>query len=276
MNQVAEIPKRLREIMLHSHLWFAAKYDPRIYEPENTDYKKVVGKKYISLGKSLYYGNFAKRMTEELDTPSYLLDYMLWINPDNPYSSLLYYIYDASRIDINLEGIELEDLRKATIESKGPAADRKELGLQQMTCWEINRVFHCEDLLYRTYWHVDSEIKYDEICRILESKVSKKRIIKDYISNSTRQTEEEKKRVEEEIEIRRWEMEQKCCIGPRKVTKESLERAERLMAPVLEGIEEEHRKYVESVKKGLEEALKEMEDFKNAEGRYRKFRKIDI
>lgn len=60
---------------------------------------------------------------------------MAWIDPGDPYRSLLWYIDSAESIDFSLEGIPAEDLRRAAAEAGGLKDNRRELGLPFMTLW---------------------------------------------------------------------------------------------------------------------------------------------
>ncbi len=113
---------------------------------------KVTGPKHLSLGRSTYYDQFVRIRAEATGHPVYQSDYMVWIRPADPYASLLYYIQTAEHIDFNLEGISLEELQLAAEHGK-PAADRRELGTQYMTTWEINQVL-CGPRHSITVWHV--------------------------------------------------------------------------------------------------------------------------
>ena len=110
------------------------------------------GRRFVALGRHEYYKAFALRLSQELGTEVYLLDYMVWIDLNKPHKSLLYFIEAAERIDINLEGISKDDLWRATAGASRLAIDRRDLGLPYMTSWEINQVYWGGHLP-KAWWH---------------------------------------------------------------------------------------------------------------------------
>jgi Icc-related predicted phosphoesterase len=142
------------------------------------DGRPVDGRRFIALGRHEYYKAFAHRLSEQLGTEVYLLDYMIWLDLEDPHGSLLCFIKAAERIDINLQGISKEDLRRATVEAVRLALDRRDLGLPYMTSWEINQVYWGGHL-HKAWWHSGESMSKQEAHEAMGEKVSFDRIVED-------------------------------------------------------------------------------------------------
>lgn len=139
-------------------------------------FRKAEGRKLLALGRSDFYLPFIESLSRDSGERFYQSDFMAWIEPADPYESLLYYICTAERMDFNLEGITAEDLRRSTILSGGRKRSRGELGLRFMTCWEINQVFW-SDALGRTWWHLAGGMSREEALAALGGRVDPSRIL---------------------------------------------------------------------------------------------------
>jgi len=71
-------------------------------------------------------------MTEYFGHQVHQSDYMVWIEPSNPYSSLNFYIDTAEKIEFSLEGISGPDLYRA-VQTGKRVQDRRELDSRYMT-----------------------------------------------------------------------------------------------------------------------------------------------
>ncbi|HTZ51326.1 MAG TPA: metallophosphoesterase [Spirochaetia bacterium] len=134
------------------------------------------GRRFIALGRHEYYAAFAARLSDELGTEVYLLDYMIWLDLERPHKSLLYFIEAAERIDINLQGISREDLHRATVGASRLAIDRRDLGLPYMTSWEINQVYWGGHL-HKAWWHTGGSMSRQDVHDAMDGKASMERIV---------------------------------------------------------------------------------------------------
>jgi Icc-related predicted phosphoesterase len=136
------------------------------------------GRRFIALGRHEYYKEFAQRLSRELGTEVYLLDYMIWLDLNSPHRSLLYFIEAADRIDINLQGISKEDLRRATVAAARLALDRRDLGLPYMTSWEVNQVYRGGHLP-KAWWHTGGSMSAQEASEAMGGRVRLDRIVEE-------------------------------------------------------------------------------------------------
>jgi hypothetical protein len=151
--------------------------------------KKVLGPKYLALGRTRYYDLFAARMSKALGSKFYLFDYM-----DRPYGGLAYdsikfYLRTAERIDICLEGVSFKNLRDAisykglaphtVIKSSAEGREGKIVEAFQFPytlSWEINQVYKGGHLA-KTWWHyAGSPMSAAEVAKVLGRKVPRDRI----------------------------------------------------------------------------------------------------
>lgn len=139
-------------------------------------FRKVEGRKLLALGRSDFYLPFIESLSRDSGERFFQSDFMAWIEPADPYESLLYYIHTAERIDFNLEGITAEDLSRSTILSRGRKRNRGELGLRFMTCWEINQVYW-SDALDKTWWHLAGGMSREEALAAFAGRVDPSRIL---------------------------------------------------------------------------------------------------
>jgi hypothetical protein len=116
------------------------------------EFEELPPPRHVGLGRSDFYDAFLEVLSARFGHPVYQSDYLLWVDPGNPYRSLLYYIETAERIDFNLQGISPENLRQVMRHGR-LAEDRRELGTPYMTLWEINRILF-SDNVEKTWWHV--------------------------------------------------------------------------------------------------------------------------
>jgi NAD-dependent deacetylase len=142
------------------------------------EYRPVEGPRLLALGRSDNYVDFIERMSREGRGRYYQSDFMVWIDPSDAYTSLLWYIDSAERIDVSLEGIGVEDLRAATSGSEGRAPSRRQLGIRYMTSWEMNQLWW-GPALDRTWWHIMGSMGIDEAREVLGGKVNLERIVED-------------------------------------------------------------------------------------------------
>jgi len=117
---------------------------------------KITGPKHLGLGRSTYYDRFMQIRARAVGHPVYQSDYMVWIRPEDPYRSLLYYIETAEAIDFNLEGVSPEHVRQAAQHGR-LAVDRRDLRSPYMTTWEINQVLY-GPYHDKTTWHIPERI----------------------------------------------------------------------------------------------------------------------
>jgi hypothetical protein len=136
---------------------------------------RVLGPKFAALGRRNWYSGFANYLTGSLGKKVYLLDFMDWIDENDPQGSLLYFIRTADRIDVHLKGITKEDLHHATAGFGRRAAGPGELMLPYMTSWEINRLFH-DGYVGKAHWHVSDAMGREEAFEALGGAVSLERI----------------------------------------------------------------------------------------------------
>lgn len=167
-----EYEKRYDEVqrlMKESRIWFE--------DGHNYNFKEANNKK-IALGRIQFYLQFADFLFEEYGERFYLLDYMARIEVENGQESLLYYITSADQIEINLEGVSLKHLKKATIGLGRLAKDKYEIGATYTTAWEINQVFH-RRLIDKTTFHTGSRLSRFFVFMAMGGIVPLKRIVND-------------------------------------------------------------------------------------------------
>ena len=147
--------RAVREEMLAAGTWFEAlgyfKGSRTGREPPR--YRRAEGRRLLALGRSDFYDAFIRDLEKCCGERVYQSDYMAWIDPGDPYRSLLWYIDSAESIDFSLQGIPAGDLRRAAAEAGGPKAGRRELGLPYMTLWEVNRIVW-GPAVRKTLWHL--------------------------------------------------------------------------------------------------------------------------
>ena len=140
--------------------------------------RRVDGPKYLAIGRSTYYIPFFQRLAVELGAPVYQSDYLEWIDPRHPEASLAYYLATAERIDVNLEGVSAEDLRKATTWIGRKVGGRWELPQSYMTSWEINQLYHT-DWRIPVFWHTGGSMTHAEAFAVLGERIPAEGIIDD-------------------------------------------------------------------------------------------------
>jgi hypothetical protein len=150
-------------------LWFE--------DGQNYDFRPVESR-HIALGRNQFYVQFADFLYEKHGTRFYLLDYMSRLEGVNGLESLAYYISTADLIHINLQGVSLHHLRRATVGLGRLARGKEEIGAPYTTAWEINYVFH-DSLLDRTWFHTGSELRRRQVFRAMGRKVPLDRILDD-------------------------------------------------------------------------------------------------
>ena len=119
-------------------------------------FHKVTGRRHLALGRSTYYDRFMQVRARAVGHPVYQSDYMVWVRPEDPYRSLLFYIQTAEIIDFSLEGVSPEHVRQAAQHGR-LAANRRDLGSPYMTTWEINQVLY-GPYHDKTTWHIPKRI----------------------------------------------------------------------------------------------------------------------
>jgi len=129
---------------------------------KNTQFTEVISEKHLGLGRSTFYDSFLQQMSEYFGHRVHQSDYMVWVEPSNPYTSLNFYIDTAEKIEICLEGISGPDLRQASQIGKR-VQDRRELDSRYMTLWEINQLLF-SDAKHKTTWHLRGGISVTDVC----------------------------------------------------------------------------------------------------------------
>jgi hypothetical protein len=156
-----------RRIMQTEGTWFE--------DGHNYDFRPATTKN-IALGRYQFYVQFADFLYEQNGKRSYLLDYMT--RYEDGLQSLLFYIESAERIDINLEGVEPNHLRQATIGLGRLAKSLSEIEAPHTTAWEINQVFH-KKLLDRTWFHTGRTMTRWQAFKAMGFQVPLSRILND-------------------------------------------------------------------------------------------------
>lgn len=118
-------------------------------------FQEITTPKYLALGRSSHYDEFLELLSARYGFPVRQSDYMVWIEPSNPYKSLSYYIETAEHIDFSLEGLTTEDVRKA-LDIGRKAGSRRELNTRFMTLWELNQIWFSANRK-KTIWHVPAD-----------------------------------------------------------------------------------------------------------------------
>lgn len=132
----------------------------------NVRFQKIDGAKNLALGRSTYYDRFMDDLRKTDNIEIYQSDYLMWIAPDNPYESLLFFIDTADVIHFNIEGIAIDDIAMALRTGKR-SRDRDELETRFMTIWEMNQVIYSSSLA-RTIWHVNGELDNVDVNSLFE------------------------------------------------------------------------------------------------------------
>jgi hypothetical protein len=170
--------RSVRDEMLAAGTWFEAigcfKGARTGREPPR--YRKAEGRRILALGRSDFYDAFLRDLEASRGERVYQSDYMAWIDPGDPYRSLLWYIDSAETIDFSLEGIPAGDLRRAAAEAVGLKAGRRELGLPYMTLWEVNRVVW-GPAVRKTRWHLRGSMDANAAREALGSRVDPEAIV---------------------------------------------------------------------------------------------------
>lgn len=172
-NDFAEKYDEVQRLMKEKHLWF---------ESGHSYYFRPAIHKKIILGRMQYYIQFSDFMYEKYNQRYYLLDLMTRlydVNDTNTNNQLLYYILDAEEIHVNLEGVSNRVLRNATINSNGLLESKQEIPSIHTTAWEINQVFHRNNLLDITYFHTGGSLNRRQVYRSLGKNVPINRILND-------------------------------------------------------------------------------------------------
>lgn len=155
--------------MKNQGLWFE--------DGHNYDFRPATNRN-IALGRNQFYVQFADFLFEKYRDRFYLLDYMSRLEGVNGQEGLIHYIDTAALIHINLEGVELNHLSRATVELGRLAHDKAEIGAPYTMAWEINYVFH-RPLLDRVWFHTGSEPSRRQVYRAMGRRVPMERILDD-------------------------------------------------------------------------------------------------
>lgn len=140
--------------------------------------QEVAGPKYLAIGRSTYYIPFLKRIAVELGAPVFQSDFLDWVEPTHPHASLLFCIRTAERIDVNLEGVSLEDLHAATVGAGALAQERGGPGLAYMTSWEINQLYYNPPDV-PVFWHTGGSMTHEQAWDVLRQRIHKEYIVED-------------------------------------------------------------------------------------------------
>jgi hypothetical protein len=159
----------VQHLMRTEHEWFE--------DGHNYDFRPASSRD-IALGRMQFYVQFADFLYERYGKRFYLLDYMTRLEGLNGLESLAYYIDTANEIHINLEGVSVEHLRRATIGIGRLATDKDDLKVPFATAWEINHVFH-NGLLDRVWFHTGSRMRRRQAFRAMGRRVEMRRILDD-------------------------------------------------------------------------------------------------
>jgi ADP-ribosylglycohydrolase len=169
-----------RADMLESSSWYEAwgwfKGQPT--HDASPSFVKIEGRKLLALGRSDFYLSFIEALARESGERFYQSDFMAWLEPGDPYESLMYFIATADRIDFSLEGIGLEELRLATSGSGGRKRSRRELGSRYMSSWEANQIYWGDEL-EKTWWHLRGGLTLEETAGALGGRVPRGRIVEE-------------------------------------------------------------------------------------------------
>jgi hypothetical protein len=139
-------------------------------------YKLITSRRRLALGRSDFYDAFIQKLELRYGERVFQSDYMAWIDPGNPYRSLLWYIDSAESIDFSLEGIPEGDLRRAAVNAKGLKANRHELEMPFMTLWEINQIVW-GPAVAKTRWHLMGSMGLEEARNALGNRVDPRTIV---------------------------------------------------------------------------------------------------
>ena len=139
---------------------------------------RVEGPKYLAVGRSASYLPFLQRLMNELGAPVYQSEYMERPYPGDQEASLAFYLETAERIDINLEGIEPEELRAMTVDALRAEEIWPGLRLPHVTSWEINRLYRAPPDV-PVFWHTGGSMNGREAFDILGANVPRERIVED-------------------------------------------------------------------------------------------------
>ena len=143
----------------------------------NADFIKITSAKYLALGRSKFYDNFIDYLDNKYNKKYFQSDYMVWIKPEDPYSSLLFYIDTAETIHFSLEGISIDDLLFSVSIGKR-VSNRRELGKNFMTLWEINQILF-SDYKNKTVWHIRGVLTKKQVVKVLAPIVNPENIVVD-------------------------------------------------------------------------------------------------
>jgi hypothetical protein len=162
-----------RKKMRLRHTWFNDDKRATLYKEQ----KLIRGKKLLAIGFSAFYEAFMDQLTQEYGSRVYQSDFMEWIDPGDPYVSLLFFLKTAREIHVNLEGITGKTLLDSTTGAKGPLTHRTDV-IPYMTIWEINQVFWRKNLSRKAFWHCRrSPLKEVEIEEILCPIINARKIV---------------------------------------------------------------------------------------------------
>jgi len=159
---------RIVETMIRERAWYRlnGSYKGELsITQSNCQFEQIKGRKTLVLGRSSFYDRFMSDLLIKDGIESFQSDYLLWIEPSDPYRSLLFYIDTAERIHFNIEGLGVDDIRQAVVFNRA-AEDRSDLQNAYMTIWEMNRVLYSSSL-EKTLWHVNGEYSRKEIDDIM-------------------------------------------------------------------------------------------------------------
>jgi hypothetical protein len=139
----------------------------------NKDYNKVNfvlinEPKILALGRSSYYDRFIKDLEMSDGIHAFQSDYMVWIDPSNPYLSLQFYINTAEVIHFNLEGLSIEDIKSAIMLNR-KTVNRADQKTPYMTIWELNQIAY-SDNIFKAIWHINGNIKGNDVYSLFDNK----------------------------------------------------------------------------------------------------------
>ncbi len=170
---------RTVEQMISDKVWYGLKgmYKGRFDRAENrgAGFQLLPLPRHVGLGRSTFYDIFLEDLSRVFGHPVYQGDYLVWVDPFDPYVSLGYYIDTAERIEFSLRGIPVDDVH-GVVQFGKLASGRSELGTPYMTLWEINQILFSENV-DKTWWHVAPEQDTDDVRSALEGIVKPERVI---------------------------------------------------------------------------------------------------
>jgi hypothetical protein len=170
---------RIVETMITEARWYrirgSYKGSLRGIDFSRATFEELPPPKHLALGRSSYYDAFIDYLSRKCGQQVYQSDYMVWIDPANPYKSLNFYVETAERIDFNLKGLGYSDIKRA-VHFGGRAESRRELETGYMTVWELNQVVYSLRR-EKTAWHVTPELDIEKVRSAFEGYVEAERLV---------------------------------------------------------------------------------------------------